>query len=117
MVAASYVELATLHYFNIDGSGSDFNLSTYPLAFAIFLYCVQYPNASLISGKLREILTNIGKHCAVDIYMYHVLVFSLLKLLVTKYDGCTVFLNAESVFMLCLFFSYTFKYKKTLKPQ
>lgn len=114
LVAASYVELATLHYFNIDGSGSDFNLSTYPLAFSVFLYCVQYPNAGIISEKLRGLLINIGKYSAVDIYMYHVLVFSLLKLLVTKYETSAVLLNAEVVFMLCLLFSYAFKYKKMI---
>ena len=39
---------------------------------------------------------------------------SLLKLLVKKYETSAVLLNAEVVFILCLLFSYAFKYKKMI---
>lgn len=108
-VLLSYIEIFALHFFDVKGSGSDYNIMTYPLAIVIFISCIQHPQGNLFPTLLREKLVEIGKYYAVDMYMYHVLIFSILELLLIR--GCVLkpFVNAETTLIACIMLSFALK--------
>lgn len=101
----AYAELFLLGLFDFDGSGADFNLMTYPLAIAVFLVCVRYRAASGIPEKVRLFLVRIGEEHAADIYLYHILVYSILVSLTDCMPYARYLKSAEVVIGICLIFS------------
>ena len=91
-----------LSYFNIDGSGADFNLLTYPLAFITFIICLKYPNATILPSRVRSLLVKIGQKEAINIYLYHVLVASAIGLMSIVIPIVKYLENAECVIVMCI---------------
>lgn len=103
----AYVEYALLYLKDVDGSGADFNVITFPLAFVIFLYCIRRSTSLLHSKKVVSILVYIGKNSSADIYLYHSLVWQIFSLLLFPLvDTWRPFIaNAEFIIMITLIFS------------
>lgn len=104
----AYAEYAILHIYDVNGSGADFNIMTFPLAFAVFLYCIVNQSAGKIPLRIRKHLVNIGKNNSADIYLYHSLVWLIIALLiyVSNNNIIRLFANAEVVFLIVMLFSY-----------
>lgn len=102
IVVAAYIESFLLGYFHIDGSGADFNLLTYPLAFITFIICLKYPKATILPRGARVLLVKIGQKEAINIYLYHVLVASAIGLMATAIPIVKYLENAECVIVICI---------------
>lgn len=113
-IVLAYVEYWCLHIFDIDGSGADFNIMTFPLAFVTFINCVAKPNFKALPKKLGNALVSIGKNHSAGIYLYHSLAYQILALLIVM-SGNTVFqifANAEAIIVIILIFSLAKHYIK-----
>lgn len=102
IVVMAYIEMFLLSYFNIDGSGADFNLLTYPLTFITFIICLKYPNATILPSRVRSLLVKIGQKEAINIYLYHVLVASAIGLMSIVIPIVKYLENAECVIVICI---------------
>lgn len=103
----AYVEYALLYLMEIDGSGADFNMFTFPLAFAVFLYCVLRSTQLLPSNKIILTLAYIGKNNSADIYLYHSLVWQIFSLLLFPLISTSrpYIANAEFIILVVLILS------------
>lgn len=108
----AYGEYTLLHIYNLNGSGADFNLLTFPLAYSIFIYCILNPELPLIPVSIQAKLIDMGKYCSGDIYLYHSLAWGIIGLItITSSNNLTsLFTNAEAVILIVLVFS-TIKHK------
>lgn len=106
-IILAYVEYAILHIYDINGSGADFNIMTFPLAFMVFLYCVLRPHADFVPKRLRMMLINIGKNNSADIYLYHSLIWLILAFIIfiSQNNFMKLMANAEVVTLIVLIFS------------
>lgn len=103
----AYVEYALLHIYDINGSGADFNIMTFPLAFMVFLYCVLRPQGEFIPKYIRNLLVKTGKNNSADIYLYHSLTWLILALIIYISNNNLIrfMANAEMVILIVLLFS------------
>lgn len=113
IVVAAYIESFLLGYFHIDGSGADFNLLTYPLAFITFTICLKYPKATILPNRARTFLVRIGQKEAINIYLYHVLIASAIGLMATITPFAKYLENAECVIVICILGSLLISHLKT----
>ena len=111
LVILSYGEYLLLHKFDINGSGADYNILTFPLSFSIFLYCIKIPNLTIVNDKISNGLVSIGKNYSANLYLYHSLVWGIitLTLMISGFDWFKIFMNGESVIILIILFSYLSK--------
>lgn len=117
LTSLAYIEYALLHIYDINGSGADFNLLTFPLAYSIFIYCLLNPNLQLKPTQLHARLINIGKYHSGNIYLYHSLAWGIIGLLVPisgNNNLMALITNAEAVIVIILTFSFL---KHKLKKQ
>lgn len=116
LIILAYVEYYLLHKFDINGSGADFNLLTFPLSFMIFLICVKRPDIRIINAKVSQRLTAIGKDASANIYLYHSLVWGIITTIVVNsgFSWLRILLNGEAVIILILIFTYIIKNKGKL---
>lgn len=114
--AIAYLEYALLYIFDLNGSGADFNILTFPLAFSIFIYCILNPNLSIQPRQLHNRLIYIGKNYSSKIYLYHSLTWGIIVILGSTYDSYIIrlIMNAESIIAIILAISFL---KHKLKKQ
>lgn len=74
---------------------------TYPLAIASILLCIKYPIPN-ISKYLKNPLIIVGKKFATNIYLFHILVFSILEVAFLLGINTLAFQNAESVVLIII---------------
>lgn len=99
--AFAYIELLLLSHYDVNGSGADYNMMTYPLAIASILLCIKYPIPN-ISKYLKNPLIIVGKKFATNIYLFHILVFSILEVAFLLGINTLAFQNAESVVLIII---------------
>ena len=97
----AYIELLLLSHYDVNGSGADYNMMTYPLAIASILLCIKYPIPN-ISKYLKNPLIIVGKKFATNIYLFHILVFSILEVAFLLGINTLAFQNAESVVLIII---------------
>ena len=110
MIVVAYIESFILGFLDINGSGADFNLTTYPLAILLFIFCVKNPNLDSRS-RYSEILNLIGRKYSLDIYLYHALIYALLLTFCSQLPFRSFFLNAECVILSCMLLSTILNFK------
>lgn len=99
-IVLSYIEMLILSVFDIDGSGGDYNLMTYPLALVAITLCVKWPSSAI--KWIKRPLIYVGKECSSNIYVYHILVYSMLKTMCSFGINTVPLQNAEFVIILIL---------------
>lgn len=102
--AFAYIELLLLSHYDFNGSGADYNMMTYPLAIITILLCIKYPIPD-VSNFLKNPLIVIGLIFATNLYLYHILVFSILKVAYQLGAKSLAFQNAESVILIIILVS------------
>ena len=103
MVVCAYIELALLHFFHIKGSGSDFQIMTYPLAVWGFTFCVAHADCKRLSAKLKEKMVFISRTSSTNLYLYHLLVCAILMLFLPE-----MYANAELVCLIIVVLSVSY---------
>ena len=101
-VILAYVEFGLLHIFDISGSGADFNMMTYPLAFLCFLFCCNHHRLGFIPKYIEDHLVKIGKFYSGPIYLYHSFTYHVLFLLTMLVPFLRYTLNAETVILVII---------------
>lgn len=96
----SYLEYGLLHVFDIDGSGADYNLLTYPFATSVLSLCIAYRDWK--TTKIFKPFVWIGRYCSTNIYLYHSLSYHVL-LLIGLYITINIVYNAEAVIGVIVF--------------
>jgi|GEM_PF-1907424 hypothetical protein len=100
----AYLELLLLSLYDVNGSGADYNMMTYPLAIVSILLCIKFPIPN-VSKRLKNPLIIIGQKFATNIYLFHILVFSILEVAFLLGVKSLAFQNAESVILIIILVS------------
>lgn len=103
----AYMEFGLLHIYDINGSGADFNLMTYPLAFLCFLFCCNHHRLWFIPRHIEDHIVKIGKFHSSPIYLYHSFTYHVFFLLTMFIPFMKYTLNAEVIIFVIIFAVFT----------
>lgn len=118
VIVLAYIEYFLLGYLGVDGSGADYNLTTYPLAALVVAWCIQHPKMTRVPEHLLSRAVSLGKLHSTNIYLYHIMILTVVELMEIYWPKAQYLHNAESIAVMSLIFSIIitkFKEFKDLK--
>ena len=109
--SVAYMEYFFLNYYDIGQYGGDYYFMTFPLSITIMLLALKFEQYKLENGFkntfniIYSAMACLGKYHATNIYLFHVMILSMLGVIEKHGFDTYYFQTAELVFLLTLILS------------